>query len=99
MWVIQICGAFGVRAFGTALVAFLILQVSVLIRSSLRSLLQCRVDYQSGPERPHFKGFADLIYAQASFIFAALVYAGSYLPSRNLYEFPHIQRRVWEGVW
>jgi len=61
--------AFGVRALGTALVV--ICGFCSLQRQETRwaSFYHCQcieVDYQSGPERPHSKGSADLIYAQAS---------------------------------
>ena len=65
----EMATAFGVRALGTALVV-----ISGSYRFpgqaaqwvSFPSLPKYRRDYQSGPERPHSKGSADLIYAYTS---------------------------------
>jgi len=61
--------AFGVRSLGTALVvhfATLAMTERKPIASPVSGVCIIRDDYQSGPERPHSKDSADLIYAQAS---------------------------------
>jgi hypothetical protein len=62
--------AFGVRALGTALVVCFdtptMKEETPPHRLSPESV-ESADDYQSGPERPHSKGSADLIYAHASF--------------------------------
>jgi magnesium-transporting ATPase (P-type) len=66
---LEMAAAFGVRALGTALV---VISSFTNFRDKRREWLpfnHCQsieVDYQSGPERPHSKGSANLIYAHAS---------------------------------